>query len=331
MNESNVEPQRNLIEYAQVVAEQYGIPRDDVTPAPHQGEVNLTVFLGQELVLRIPRKQAFEDRLVKEAAVIRVVRSIGVPTAGLVCYDDSHGLVDAPYMILERLHGSTLGELGYDPDVSTRAHESLGEILAMLHTLRMKDIGPIAGVGEPHTFSPEELLERLSDAGWIGGSQARWLSDWFTYLENRGAADAAVSEPVLLHGDIMPSNVVVDREGRVTAVIDWGCADWGGPARDFVDLPARALPSIVSGYRTATRLRDSGNDVGQEGTALEASALWYQLFWALAKQFREPSTSEQRNWSAPKQARLLEILRFLTESPPTPWSDLLRKRTNDLR
>jgi aminoglycoside phosphotransferase (APT) family kinase protein len=36
---------------------------------------------------------------------------------------------------------------------------------------------------------------------------------------------------------VIPSNVMVDREGRVTALLDWGCAEWGSPARDLVGLP----------------------------------------------------------------------------------------------
>lgn len=37
------------------IATHYGVPARDVEPAPSQGQVNLTVFLGAELVLRIPR------------------------------------------------------------------------------------------------------------------------------------------------------------------------------------------------------------------------------------------------------------------------------------
>ena len=302
------------------IAAHYGISCGEVSLVPQQGQVNLTVYLGRDLVLRIPRKRAFEDRLAKEAAVIPIVQSAGVPTSGLVSYDASHRIADVPYIVLERLQGPTLGELGYEPGVSVRANTSLSEILAVLHELRRKDTGSIAGVPEPSVFSAERLVGSLREAGELGGTQARWLIDWFAFLEAQGATSA---EPVLLHGDISPSNLMVDSKGQVTAIIDWGKAGFGDPIRDFVYLPPWALPSLLSGYRLATRSRDSSGGVCDEGNALEAGALWYHLFWALAKLRGKPSTSEKRHWSAPRQARFFEILRFLSSAPPSPWAELL--------
>lgn len=310
----------SLANEVSAIAAYYGISGEEVSLAPQQGQVNLTVYLGRDLVLRIPRKRAFEDRLAKEAAVIPIVQSAGVPTSSLVSYDASRRIADVPYIVLERLQGATLGEWGYEPEVSVRAHTSLSEILAVLHGLRMKDIGSIAGVPGPSIFSAERLVESLREAGELGGAQARWLIDWFVFLETEGATSA---EPVLLHGDVSPSNLIVDSEGQVTAIIDWGKADFGDPVRDFVYLPTRALPSLLSGYRAAARSQDSSGDICEVGKSLEAGALLYQLFWALAKLRGKPSTSEQRNWSAPRQARFLEILRFLSSTPPSPWPELL--------
>ncbi|MGW5363868.1 phosphotransferase family protein [Actinopolymorpha pittospori] len=313
---------RSLANDVNVIAAHYGVSAADVSPAPQQGQVNLTVFLGQDLVLRIPRKTVHEDLLAKEAAVIPVAQSAGVPTATLVSYDASRKTVDVPYMILERVHGPTLGEFGYEPEASVRAHASLAEILAVLHKLRRDDIGSIAGVSEPSEFSAERLVESLVKAGELGRTQARWLKDWFAFLETQGAS-ASMSESVLVHGDVSPSNLIVDGKGQVTAIIDWGKADWGDPVRDFLYLPLRALPSLLSGYRLATRSRGSASDVCGEGKSLEARALWYQLFWALAKLRGKPSTSEKRHWSAPRQARFFEILRFVSTAPPSPWPELL--------
>lgn len=44
-----------------------------------------------------------------------------------------------------------------------------------------------------------------------------------------GAADV---EPVLLHGDLIPGNVLVS-DGRLRAVIDWGGIGAGDPAQDL--------------------------------------------------------------------------------------------------
>jgi aminoglycoside phosphotransferase (APT) family kinase protein len=304
------------------IAAHFGVSREEVTPVPRQGKVNLTVYLGTELILRVPRKRAVEDRLATEAAVIPLVQRAGVPTARLVRYDASRRVADVPYMVLERLHGPTLDEFGYDPRTSVRSHTSLGEVLAAIHEVRRQDTGPIPGVPEPSTLSPQQLVDQLTAAGEVGGTQGRWLMDWFGLLETHLPSE---TEPVLLHGDVIPSNLMVDKTGQVIAIIDWGSARWGDPVRDFADFPTRALSEVLSGYRAAGRPSCSSVDRWCEGVALEAGTLWWQLVLAMAKLVGGPSTSEARNWAAPRQARLLEILRFLSDTPPSPWPDLLTK------
>jgi macrolide phosphotransferase len=314
-----LDPFRNEVA---VIAAKYDVAPGRFFPAPQQGEVNLTVCLGESLILRIPRNEAAEVSLAKEAEVINIVQNAGIPTAAVVTYDSSREFVNTPYMVMERLHGRTLGGIGYEADANYGAYTSLAQILAGLHTLRMKDVGPIPHVPEPAVFSSTRLIRGLCDEGELGAIQARWLMDWFDFLGERAAINV---EPVLLHGDVLPSNLIVDASGDVTALIDWGCTEWGDPVRDFVDLPTRALPSLLSGYRSARRaLVLSGDPLDGDGF-LEAGALWYQLFWALAKLRKSPSTSETRNWSVPRQARFMEILRFLTGPLPRPWSDLVRR------
>jgi aminoglycoside phosphotransferase (APT) family kinase protein len=312
----------SFLDEVTAIAAKYGVSREGFFPAPQQGEVNLTVCLGENLILRIPRNKAAEISLAKEAEVINIVQKAGVPTAGVVAYDSSRELVGTPYMVMERLHGRTLGGIGYAADANYSAYTSLAQILAKLHQLRMKDVRPIPQVPEPAAFSPSHLIQRLRDAGELGTAQAQWLLDWFDFLGDRAAIDV---EPVLLHGDVIPSNLIVDDSGDVTALIDWGCTEWGDPVRDFVDLPTRALPSLLAGYRSARRTLGLSGDSHDEDGFLEAGALWYQLYWALAKLRKSPSTSEARNWSVPRQARFMEIFRFLTGPLPRPWSDLVRR------
>jgi len=80
----------------------------------------------------------------------------------------------------------------------------------------------------------------------------------------------------------------------VTALLDWGCAEWGSPARDLVGFPIRALPDLLSGYRSALGAASSScsyaavaiaKSLFQKG-ASAASALAFQfastnLVWEL--------------------------------------------------
>lgn len=129
---------------------------------------------------------------------------------------------------------------------------------------------------------------------------------------------------MLLHRDVAPSNVIVDRQGRATALLDWGCAELGSPARDLVGLPLGALPELLAGYRSALPVTTPGGNDNESDLSLERDALWFHLYLALARLLKEPSASEDRNWAAPRQATLLDLFAFIASAVPGAWPDLLR-------
>ena len=201
------------------IAAHYGVPQKTVTNAPSQGQVNLTVFLGSDLVLRIPRTVKAADQLIKEAEVIPLVQAAGVPTAGLISYDASLEVASVPYMVVERLHGTTLAE--YESADRRLAYQSIGEMLVALHRIRLSSVATASTIPAPYTFSARELTQELKNVGEIGSSQADWLLEQFELLNPAGPE---WEDPVLLHRDVTASNLIVDRRGRVTALFDWGCA-----------------------------------------------------------------------------------------------------------
>ena len=303
-------------ENAHAVAEQYGVAPSDVMPVAVQGQVNLTLLLGDELVLRLPRTSRAEELLAKESRVIPLVRDAGVPTPELVDYDATRQHASVPYMVLRRAHGEPLAARTLDSSGRRRTLGALGEILRALHEIRMHQVDPLDVVPEPYTFSLPELFDRLVGAGEIGSAQLVRLREQFERLRPDGPSHA---DPVLLHRDVIPSNVMVDAAGEVSALLDWGCTEWGSPARDLVGLPLEALPDLLSGYRA-----EDDSDL-----ELERDALWYHLYLALARLLKEPSTSEDRNWAAPRSATLLDLLAFTSGVGTEPWPALLRARSAD--
>lgn len=302
------------------IAAHHGVPEKDLAPVSTQGQVNLSIFLGTELVLRIPRTPGAAEQLRKEAEVIPAVRDAGVPTAELVSHDSTLRIATVPYMVLQRIHGRTLAEHAPDPTGRRRALGSLGEVLATLHRIRRSSSSLSGAIPDPFTFSVPELLHRLVEAGEIGTAQHDWLLGQFALLQPEGPTQP---DPVLLHRDVIPSNVMVAPGGQVTALLDWGCAEWGSAARDLVGLPIRDLPDLLSGYRSAQGVALSAEERDQR-PALERDALWYHLYLALARLLKEPSTSEDRNWAAPRSATLLDLLAFTCSSTADSWPDLLR-------
>ncbi|WP_020577326.1 phosphotransferase family protein [Actinopolymorpha alba] len=300
------------------IADRYQIPFEDIALAPAPGSANDVYFLGEHLVLRIPRGAgARYAELAKEATVIPVARRAGVRTPAVATYDDSCTVVGVPYLVVERVRGRDLAALGTPPAFAADAYEEVGRSLARLHQLTRRLTGPLPGVGVMDEDDPRPAVASLAEEGYIDLDAARWLLGWFDRLAGWRPPDV---EPVVLHGDASPTNIVVEgTSGRLAGLVDWGDAAWGDPALDFAKLPLRAVPFALDGYLAGVpdRVRDDAV------RAWSARVLWYHLAWALHRLPQDPGARRsERVWTAPPASRLLEILRFFAESPPEPWPSL---------
>lgn len=298
------------------IGARHGVSAEKVRPTV-SGVANRAYLLGPDLVLRVPRTEAFVADLVKEAAVIPVARAAGVRTPALVTFDDSRTDADVPYMVLERVPGVDLAELA-EPDRAEGVFREVGRELARLHLVTPGAAGELTGVPveyDPDADSPHRLVDGLLRDGMLDAEAARWLRGWFDRLAERIPAGPP---RVLVHGDIAPQNLLVRPEaGAVTlsGIVDWGDAMWADPAVEFAKTPLPGIPAMLDGYR-------------QEGGAADGSYAWearvlrHHLTWALARLRNPAPVPDERHWTAPPAARLLGILRFFASSPPAPWRGL---------
>ncbi|WP_432987081.1 phosphotransferase enzyme family protein [Dactylosporangium sp. CA-233914] len=273
---------------AEAVAARYGVPGEKVHAGP-EGGVNTVYFLGDDLVLRVPRTRRAADGLFTEAAIIPAARRGGVLTPAVAEFDAT-----VPYLLTERVRG-----------VDAQAHavlnpelfEQVGRELAKLHR-----IAPPPGL--PADGSPPDpwaLVSDLRAEGRLDQDGAEWLAGWFDRLAPR-VPIAPLRVPV--HGDVAPQNIMV-AGGALAGLVDWGDAMLADPAVDFAKLPLTVVPAALRGYR---------------GINMEPRVLWHHLVWALAR-LRDPEPSAARHWSAPPASRLLGLLRFFATT--AAWRDLV--------
>lgn len=284
------------------VAMYHGVPLAEVRSASVQGQANLTVFLGSELVLRLPRTAHAATLLATEAVAVPLAREAGVPIAEVLVHDESLTIASVPYVVQRRMPGRTLADPSLDTEVRRRAVGSLGRALARLHRIRWSEVGDLAGIPSPYAFSVPELLAELGEAGEIGASQQAWLAERFETLRSGSTPN---TDPVLVHRDVNPGNVLVNDAGDVTALVDWGLSQWGSPARDLVGLPPRDLVGLLGGYR-------SERGVLADDT-LESEALWFHLYLALARLLKTPRAVAGEDWAAPRSATLVELLALASD------------------
>lgn len=147
------------------------------------------------------------------------------------------------YAIAPRAYGAPLESV--DAETWRAVVPSLA---AALETLRTVDIAATTGFGDwdahgqaTATSWPEHLLAVAEDTpalrihGWrrkleAGSPEGSAAFAW-GYARLQRVASAAIPRS-LLHCDLMNRNVLVDA-GRITAVIDWGCARYGDHLYDL--------------------------------------------------------------------------------------------------
>jgi aminoglycoside phosphotransferase (APT) family kinase protein len=216
-----------------------------IEPVTSAGTVNALYRLGDDMALRLPRVEwAVEDvdrerrwlpRLAPLLPVaIPVVLGKGVPAQGYPWPWSVYRWLDGENPTIERVA---------DP---AQLAADLAAFVTALHRIQPAD-GPPSYRGVP--------LATQDGATRVAIAQLRRVID----TDAASAAwDAALrapewpDPPVWVHADLMPGNLLV-RDGRLSAVIDFGTVGVGDPACDLV-VAWYLLPAL--GERDRRRLGD---------------------------------------------------------------------------
>jgi aminoglycoside phosphotransferase (APT) family kinase protein len=286
----------------------HGLGDRALAPLPDTGIINRVYRLGDDLVLRVPRRHpAHAEQARREALAAPAARAVGVRTPRVVAFDDRLDLLPVPYLIVEWVEGRALGQLDVDPRATPETWRAVGRDLARLHV--GVDLDGSAGALGPWQSGPDpaESVERRCAEGWFSPVEARWLGAWVARLRPRIDPPA---ERRLVHGDVQATNVIVATgAGEYRALIDWGNAHWGDPAADFLGMPLRAVPFVLAGHREVAPL-------DRDETA-EARIVWYHLRTALWLMPR--GAAPGCAWGEQPIAMLFDLLRFFLEGPGERW------------
>lgn len=199
-----------------------------VSPVELDGWDNTTFRLGTTMSVRLPSADAYVAQIDKEHRWLPILRpqlprpipeplARGAPALGF----------PRPWSVYRWIEGET-ATAETVADRTQFAHD-LAAFLAALYRCDVAD-GPVAG---PHSFSRggpvtvwdaavREAIERLAPQIDVAAVSAVWAA----------AVDAGPARsPVWVHGDVTGANLLV-RDGRLRAVIDFGCSAVGDPACD---------------------------------------------------------------------------------------------------
>ena len=171
-------------EVVNALLSQHGLASQPAVRLPDVGIFNAIFAIGETIILRIPRNHpAFVEAARKEAVAVPFARRAGVRTPDLLIFDDSLDLLPVPYSFYKRVQGATLELLKLEPEATQAAYFELGRDLALLHQ-GVPFIEPARSLALEGLSEPEALPDELAAEGYIGTSEAQWLSHWLVHLRS---------------------------------------------------------------------------------------------------------------------------------------------------
>jgi aminoglycoside phosphotransferase (APT) family kinase protein len=211
---------------------------------------NRTFRLGDSMSVRLPSALPYVAQVAKEHSWLPVLRphlplpipiplGLGAPGAGYPWPWSIYGWLDG-----KPAHADSIYDRG-------RFAVDLGQFLAALRGIDARN-GPVAGLHNFHRGGSLAVYDTETR------QSISMLADEIDIAAVTGVWDAALATswqgpPVWVHGDVAETNLLV-KEGRLNAVIDFGCAGVGDPSCDLVIAWTFLDPVSRKEFRSAVAL-----------------------------------------------------------------------------
>ena len=231
-----------------LLAEQFpawaGLPLEPIVP---RGTDNWLFRLGAELLVRLPCRERTVATLVRERTWLprlagRLPLEIPVPVAA--------GKPGAGYPWTWSVYRWLEGENAIDAPVADLARAAV-DLAALLEALQRVDQNGGPGPGEENFFrgAPLGVFDprvRADLAQLRGDIDVAATAVWEAALRAPGPE----GPPVWVHGDLDRRNLLT-RQGRLAAVVDFGCLGVGDPACDVAVAWKVLSPETRDSFRSA--------------------------------------------------------------------------------
>ncbi|WP_138903352.1 aminoglycoside phosphotransferase family protein [Streptomyces albidochromogenes] len=212
-----------------------------VERCPSGGTVNAMFRLGDDMVVRLPlREGGVQDVSTEREWLPRLAARLPTAVPEVLGHGEPGEGYPWPWSVYRWLAGEN-PEAGALREPLLLAGD-LARFVAAMRSITLPG-GPAAHRGGPLASldaSTRAAVDELRGIPEEGVDCDAVLAVWEDALRtpDRGGP------PVWLHADLMPGNLLVDRAGRLTSVIDFGCVGRGDPACDLFPawnlLPAGA-------------------------------------------------------------------------------------------
>jgi aminoglycoside phosphotransferase (APT) family kinase protein len=188
-------------------------------------------------MVREPWRTHADGLLQRERAALGLLRDSTVPVAHSIAADTGGADAGAPSLLTTRLPGSLRLHHATEGDLTR-----LAAVLVGIHRIS------VAPSDRPRDFYSWAYPERQVVPAWATDRRA-W-SHAFDVLQG----DAPGHDPVLMHRDFHPGNVLWDGDA-ITGVVDWVETSWGPAALDVAHC--QTALSMLHGVAEARAFADA--------------------------------------------------------------------------
>lgn len=230
----------------------------------------LTSTTGEHFVARTPQSRAGALELDVET---QVLRTLGSPVRSQLPFKITSQLGEtkdargARVVLFEFLYGNPI-----DPArvaASSPLAGSIGSAIAAIHAL---DTEAIRAAGLPE-FSAAELVKKLvnelDEVAATGEIPSALLSRWESALED---VSLFRYQPTVVHGELS-ADTVLELDGQVSAVLNWGALHLGDPAQDLTWLASTVYGELFDAVMLSHAKTSGSSDAGLK----QRAALYNEL------------------------------------------------------
>ena len=257
-----------------------------IRPVEFGGWDNKTFHLGEGMTVRLPSAAGYVPQVEKEHRWLpELGRQLPLTIPAPLAKGKPTDEYPWPWSVYRWLDGDTAA-VGHISDLGSFA-SSLAEFLVALQQIDPAH-GPLYG---PHSFYRGGPLTTYDDetrrAIKILGDRVD--TEAVTAIWEAALASTWDRLPVWIHGDIAPGNLLVT-QGRLSAVIDFGCSAIGDPACDLAIAWTLFSGESRKAFRAALPLDDATWARGRGWT------LWKALIVYAALPGTNPKEAEKARW-----------------------------------
>jgi aminoglycoside phosphotransferase (APT) family kinase protein len=254
---------------------------------------NIAYLVNGEFVFRFPRRSIAAPLISTEARVLPLIARklpVQIPIPQFIGEPNA----DYPWNFVgyRRIGGTVASRLRLTREVRALLAKPLATCLKSLHaidpgTARANGLGPdVMGrfdAPKRYPIAKKRILD-LEAAGAIPDGTP--LLDYMVHNEP-GIAERRV----IVHGDLYADHILLDENGAISGLIDWGDVHFGDPALDLACAHSMLPPESHGTFRTAYGSIDESTWTRARWRAIYAAVmiLWYAVktenedlrFWGL--------------------------------------------------